>query len=354
MEHRMQKGIMRIVPVVMAACVLCATADLLPSAAAKIYWVNTGLEGGALIWRANVNGSGHEALYETEGTLNGLALDPTNHKLYWGQSDRVLRSNLDGSNVETIVGGLNPVRRVVVDEIAGKLYWLENFPDVIRRANLDGSDVETIIADQGDLGASLAVDGSAGKLYWATGFPGSIWRSNLDGSAIEQLPIAGLVSPFSLAIDSVAEKIYWGEPTFDVIQRASLDGSGVETVVSDVKARAIVLDRHTGNLFWADVLPEPWGAVSVADNDGTDVHPIIEFPYADHPNAVALDGAGDVPATSIVGQLLILFSLLGISSFVLLRRRAGIFIPGRSAASGAVRRPTLSGYPDPDRPNQKR
>ena len=90
-------------------------------------------------------------------------------KIYWVNSHEkdegyisttILRANLDGSNVETLVTGVN-IWDLVLDEVGEKMYWMywADYwsPDgTIQRANLDGSNVETLVT--GLFSPSIALD----------------------------------------------------------------------------------------------------------------------------------------------------------------------------------------------------
>ena len=108
---------------------------------------------------------------------------------------KIVRSNLDGTSIETIVGGLSNPRDFALDLAGGKVYWTEHgsgipvvpFPPAIRRCNLDGTgDVEDLV-----LGISkptaIALDLVEEKLYFTTNAKAAIYRANLDGSDFEEV-----------------------------------------------------------------------------------------------------------------------------------------------------------------------
>ena len=77
-------------------------------------------------------------------------------KLYWAEQNRsgtgrIRRANLDGSDAELLLTGLDVPRGLSLDVVGGKLYWTEWESDSrtskIQRANLDGSDVEPLLTD---------------------------------------------------------------------------------------------------------------------------------------------------------------------------------------------------------------
>jgi len=68
----------------------------------KMYWADWQ---GQSIWRANMNGTGVERLYNTaSGFPIGVTLDLLTDKLYWSEwgSNNIMRANLDGTSIETL------------------------------------------------------------------------------------------------------------------------------------------------------------------------------------------------------------------------------------------------------------
>ena len=76
---------------------------------------------------------------------------------------------------------------IAVDATAGKMYWTSWTSDsdhdrIVQRANLDGSDVETL---RGGVALDIALDIQGGKMYLANW--SEIQRADLDGSNAEDL-----------------------------------------------------------------------------------------------------------------------------------------------------------------------
>jgi hypothetical protein len=134
-----------------------------------------------------------------------LAVDPAREMIYWTERTEadplgwhVRRARYDGTNQEllaatTVAGAMG----LALDPVGGKVYFGgglgsgdPNRAGIIMRANLDGSDVETIVSelpDFDDYPSYLAIDAMGQHVFWSN--RGRTWRARLDGSSVEQLPI---------------------------------------------------------------------------------------------------------------------------------------------------------------------
>src|SRR6266446_5691874 len=183
-----------------------------------IYWTNMGvpnLDDGT-IERADLDGQNRKILVPqgTTFTPKQLHLDKKSGKLYWSDREgmRVMRSNLDGSNIETLVQtGQGEIDRrdqtqwcvgITVDPERGHVYWTQKGPDNgergrVCRASLDvprgekaadRSDIEVLFDGLPEIvlthlmeGIGLALDVPGDRMF-VTDFGGSIYSARLDGS----------------------------------------------------------------------------------------------------------------------------------------------------------------------------
>jgi sugar lactone lactonase YvrE len=154
---------------------------------------------------ANPDGSDLKTLLSEGRKLpDGLAVDVAAGHLYWtnmgnpkANDGTLFRSDLDGGRLTTIIapGGTFTPKQLQIDKPNGKLYWSDREGMRVMRANLDGSKIETLVdTSQGDSrpGADpnkwcvgIAVDVGAGKLYWSqkggdNAGEGCILRANID------------------------------------------------------------------------------------------------------------------------------------------------------------------------------
>ena len=116
---------------------------------------------------------------------DGIAVDLAAGHIFWtgmgnpsSDDGFVRRSNLDGSNVVTLVpaGGTYTPKQMRIDPPSGKLYWSDREGMRIQRSNVDGSNVETLVTtgtgatDRMDLSrwcVGMALDTAGGWFYWS-------------------------------------------------------------------------------------------------------------------------------------------------------------------------------------------
>ena len=84
---------------------------------------------------------------------------------------------------------------IAIDPRGGTMYFTDRYANDLFRANLDGTGVEVLVdgppggaaASRGPQPRGLAIDFENNKLYWADEFDQVIRRSNLDGTDIEDV-----------------------------------------------------------------------------------------------------------------------------------------------------------------------
>ena len=259
----------------------------------KMYWTHANQ---GTILRANLDGTQMEDLVTGLDSPSGLTLDLGRGEIYWADwsAGKIQRANLDGTRVEDLVTGLDNPIGLALDADAGKVYWTDYGTNKIQRANLDGTRVEDLVTADNQLAfgtgldkpVGLALDAGAGKMYWAsrTG-GGKIQRANLNGSGVEDL-VTGLAGPNGMALDAGAGKMYWtSRTTAGKIQRANLDGSGVEDLVTGLDHPLLMaLDADAGKVYWTDSVVNK---IQRANLDGTQVEDLIAG-LGGQPSGIAL------------------------------------------------------------------
>lgn len=220
----------------------------------RVYWTGAQPYG---TYRANLDGTDVELLVgPSEPPLNNIALDLVAGKIYWTETGafyKICRANLDGTDVEDLITTeiLRRPNGIALDLAGGKIYWGEGVESQqekgkIRRANLDGSAIEDLI-EVGWNTFGLELDLGEGKMYWTNNNEGKVWRANLDGTNKELL-IGGLDNPLGLTLDLTEGKLYCAEHHAGKIKRANLDGTEVEDF--------LVTDRFKVQGLALTIIPE--------------------------------------------------------------------------------------------------
>jgi DNA-binding beta-propeller fold protein YncE len=228
--------------------------------------------------------------------------------LYWtnmgnpkANDGSIFRSDLDGRNLTTIVapGGTFTAKQLQIDKPNGKLYWCDREGMRVMRANLDGSKIETLVDTSGGdprPGANpnkwcvgIAVDADAGKLYWTqkggdNAGQGCIRRANIDipkgqtpsNRTDIELVYDKLPEPIDLDLDLGKRMLYWTDrgdpPRGNTVNRAPLDAPQgrrppPEIVFSNLmEGIGLALDPKHGRMFITDFA----GSVYSANLDGSE------------------------------------------------------------------------------------
>ena len=185
------------------------------------------------------------------------------------------RVDLDGQNRVTIIGEgktFTP-KQLHLEKKSRKLYWCDREGMRVMRANLDGSNIETLVdTSKGDARpgtdltkwcVGITVDPDRGQIYWTQKGPdnagkGRIFRAKIDipkgetpanRTDIEVL-FDGLPEPIDLELDLKNRLLYWTDrgdpPRGNTVNRASMDADFSKHPASDILLTH--LRRESGSL----------------------------------------------------------------------------------------------------------
>jgi len=251
----------------------------------------------------NTDGSDRQTIVTRCHLPDGIVVDVEAGHIYWTNmgipnldDGSVERADIDGKNRKVIVpqGITHTPKQIILDRKGGKLYWCDREGMRVMRANLDGSQIETLIeTGRGDLDrrdqtrwcVGLTIDSRHEKIYWSQKGPdnagrGSIFRANLEiprgespssRSDIEVF-FGGLPEPIDLELDHENRILYWTDrgdpPRGNTVNRASIDNKPAEPeiVVSHLmEGIGIALDVQNDRMFVTDFA----GSVYSARLDGS-------------------------------------------------------------------------------------
>src|ERR1700751_5363983 len=283
------------------------TAQLAPvSDSGRLFFLDLGA---GRVLSAKADGSDLKTIVSEGRRLpDGIVVDVAAGHIYWtnmgnftANDGSIDRADLDGSSITNIVpaGGTFTPKQLQLDKQNGRLYWCDREGMRVMRCNLDGSKIETLVdTSQGDPRpgrdarkwcVGIALDLEGGKLYWTqkgsdNAGEGRIFRASLEipkgQSAANRKDIEllyeGLPEPIDLELDLANRTMYWTDrgdpPRGNTVNRAPMDpsqgnGKREPVVIFDhlMEGIGIALDLKGGRMFLTDL----GGSVYSANLDGS-------------------------------------------------------------------------------------
>jgi hypothetical protein len=249
---------------------------------------------------------------------DGIVVDVEAGHIYWTNmgipnlnDGSIERADLDGGNRKVIVaqGITHTPKQLHLEKRSGKLYWCDREGMRVMRANLDGTDVETLVrTGQGEDDSrdatkwcvGITVDPKRGQIYWTqkgndNSSLGLIFRAGIDIPKGEdaasrtdvEVWFDNLPEPIDLELDLESRVLYWTDrgnpPLGNTVNRALIDaparintpvknGRASEIVVSDLmEGIGIALDVPGNRMFVTDL----GGSVYSAKLDGSEKRPFL-------------------------------------------------------------------------------
>jgi DNA-binding beta-propeller fold protein YncE len=275
------------------------------TASGRLFFLDNGA---GRVLTANPDGSDLRTLIdESRKGPDGVVVDVPAGHIYWTNMGNfkeddgaILRSDLDGKNITIIVppGGTFTPKQIKLEKKSGKLYWSDREGMRVMRANLDGSKIETLVdTSHGDTRpgqdvrkwcVGIAVDIEGGKFYWSQKGPGNagdgrIFRANIEipqgqspaNRTDIELLYEKLPEPIDLDLDLANRTLYWTDrgdpPRGNTVNRAPMDplsGNRKEPEILFTHLEegiGLALDLKGGRMFITDYA----GSLYSANIDGS-------------------------------------------------------------------------------------
>jgi DNA-binding beta-propeller fold protein YncE len=261
----------------------------------------------------NSDGSDRKVIVTGCRYPDGVAVDVAAGHVYWTNmgvpkvnDGSIERADLDGRNRMTIVpqGDTFTPKQIQLEKKSGKLYWSDREGMRVMRANLDGSNIETVAdTSQGDprpgpdasrwcVGVAIDVDG--GKVLWTQKGPDNAGKGRICRAGIEvpagqtasnrmdiEVLYDALPEPIDLDLDLNNRVMYWTDrgdpPRGNTVNRAPMDSDAEgrpapEIVLTHLmEGIGIALDLKGDRMFVTDF----GGNVLAAKLDGSNVKPVL-------------------------------------------------------------------------------
>jgi hypothetical protein len=242
------------------------------------------------IFSLNPDGSDSKTLVTGCRLPDGLAVDSAAGYIYWTNmgvphknDGSIERADLDGGNRRFIIpeGGTFTPKQLHLEKTSGKLYWSDREGMRVMRSNLDGSQVETLIQageGEGDRHnpsnwcVGIAVDPIRGQMYWTQkgaddSGHGRIFRTNINLPRVQapvnrldvEVLFEGPPEPIDLEFDLEHRVLYRTDrgdpPRGNTVSRTPIDGHPNHEIVVDhlMECVGIALDVRGDRMFVTDL-----------------------------------------------------------------------------------------------------
>jgi hypothetical protein len=258
----------------------------------------------ARIQSMNPDGSDRQVIVTDCRLPDGIAIDVTAGHIYWTNmgstpsvnDGSIERADVDGKNRRVIIppGATFTPKQIQLDKKNGKLYWCDREGMRVMRCNLDGSQIETLVeAGRGDSDrrdqtkwcVGITIDPERKQIYWTqkgpdNGNQGGLFRAGLEippgQTAANRSDIEvffdHLPEPIDLELDHRNRVLYWTDrgdpPRGNTVNRASIDAKphAPEIVITHLmEGIGIALDVPGDRMFVTDFA----GSIYSAKLDGS-------------------------------------------------------------------------------------
>jgi sugar lactone lactonase YvrE len=258
---------------------------------------------GGRIHTMNPDGTDQKVIVSNCQLPDGIAVDVEGGRVYWTNmgvpnlnDGSIECADLDGRNRRVVVpqGLTFTPKQIHLDKQDGKLYWCDREGMRVMRSNLDGSQIETLVeagrgdADRRDLMrwcVGITIDPERKQIYWTqkgsdNGNQGRIFRAGIEirrgETAANRSDIEvffdRLPEPIDLELDLKKRVLYWTDrgdpPRGNTVNRASIDAKpqAPEIVVTHLmEGIGIALDVPHDRMFVTDFA----GSIYSARLDGS-------------------------------------------------------------------------------------
>jgi Low-density lipoprotein receptor repeat class B len=267
---------------------------------------------GGRVFSLNADGSDQKVIVTGCRHPDGIVVDIEAGHVYWTNmgvpnlnDGSIERADLDGRNRKMIVpeGGMFTPKQLYLDKNNGKLYWSDREGMRVMRSNPDGSKIETLVetghGDADRLDATkwcvgITVDAERGQIYWTQKGPdkagqGRIFRASIEipngQTAANRTDIEvlfdNLPEPIDLDLDLNNRMLYWTDrgdpPRGNTVNRAPMNGDLKKRQAPEIllthlmEGIGIALDLKGERMFLTDLA----GSVYSAKLNGSDKETLL-------------------------------------------------------------------------------
>lgn len=237
---------------------------------------------GGRVYTASPDGTNLKVIVEgLTSSPDGIDVDESTGLVYWSNMGKasdddgsIERADTEGRGHTTVVprGGMHTAKQMKLDRTHRKMYWSDREGMRVMRSNIDGSAIETLVEvargdaarwDASNWCVGIALDIEGGKVYWTQkgpddGYVGTIRRAGLDipkgQTAANRTDIEilfdGLPEPIDMDLDLTSRMMYWTDrgdaPDGNNVSRAPMDLPKNATASTRKDRQIVVRDLDEG------------------------------------------------------------------------------------------------------------
>jgi hypothetical protein len=261
---------------------------------------------GGRIHMMNTDGSDRKTIVSDCRNCDGIVVDVEAGHIYWTNmgvpslnDGSVERADIDGRNRKVIIpeGGTFTPKQIHLDKKNSKLYWCDREGMRVMRSNLDGSKIETLVEtgrgdadrhDQTKWCVGITIDPQREQIYWSQKGPDNAGLGRISSTNTEiprgetatnrtdiEVLFDGLPEPIDLEFDERNRVLYWTDrgdpPRGNTVNRTPIDvkpksGDMPEIVLTHLmEGIGIALDVPGNRMFVTDFA----GSIYSAKLDGS-------------------------------------------------------------------------------------
>ncbi|WP_179862110.1 DUF5050 domain-containing protein [Longibacter salinarum] len=161
----------------------------------NLYWIDSASSGTWTVRRSSRFGQSPQTILSKTGNgeMADIAIDESSGRVYVTdpEAGELIGMDDDGSNVSTILSGIDPGPGLAVRSTDGAILWTNTATSTIDAVNPDGSGATTVISDtEAENPEDVSAPPFGNLLYWTTATD-KLKQSNLDGSNVSTVSTPG-------------------------------------------------------------------------------------------------------------------------------------------------------------------